>query len=398
MHSLPFPSSLNHNRSPLELVHSDLHGPLPVASHSGYKYWITFIDDATRFRAVYLLKAKSEAFEAFKVYKSWAETQLGVKLRALQDDKGGEYMSMAFISFTELAGIERRHSTRNRPQQNGLAERANRTMGERITAMLSESRLPGSFWGECISSMVHVWNMLPTASLSGTTPFQAFYKRKPDVSHLRVWGCTSYVHVQRDKRNSLQPHYEKCVFIGYPAGYKGWKFYNPVTKRTVISERADFDERYFPGTSKAQLEAVPSFACLPEPLQTPNDTSSHLGLPPLQDEGGDNHFPPARPKTPTPSASVPPEEKPVLPLPLPVIPPFIPPVIPPVTPPQIHAPLPVTPPTAGAPLEPPHVPRRTGRVRKPPGQWWKLKQPDLAGNDSDSDDEAALLFFFFFFL
>ncbi|KAF7763798.1 hypothetical protein Agabi119p4_8335 [Agaricus bisporus var. burnettii] len=391
MHSHPFPSSLNHNRSPLELVHSDLHGPLPVSTHSGYKYWITFIDDSTRFRAVYLLKAKSEAFEAFKVYKSWAETQLGVKLRALQDDKGGEYMSKAFLAFTQEAGIERRHSTRNRPQQNGLAERANRTMGERITAMLSESWLPGSFWGECISSMVHVWNMLPTASLSGTTPFQAFYKRKPDVSHLRVWGCTSYVHVQRDKRNSIQPHYEKCVFIGYPAGYKGWKFYNPVTKRTVISERADFDERYFPGTSKAQLEAVPSFACLPEPLPIPNDTLSHLGLPPLQDEGGDNHFPPARPKTPTPSASVPPEEKPVLPLPLPVIPPFIPPVIPPVTPPQIHAPLPVTPPTAGAPLEPPHVPRRTGRVRKPPGQWWKLKQPDLAGNDSDSDDEAALL-------
>ncbi|EKM73380.1 hypothetical protein AGABI1DRAFT_134888 [Agaricus bisporus var. burnettii JB137-S8] len=68
---------------------------------------------------------------------------------------------------------------------------------QRITAMLSESRLPASFWGECISSMVHVWNMLPTASLSGTTPFQAFYKRKPDVSHLRVWGCTSYVHAIR---------------------------------------------------------------------------------------------------------------------------------------------------------------------------------------------------------
>ncbi|XP_006463903.1 hypothetical protein AGABI2DRAFT_145088 [Agaricus bisporus var. bisporus H97] len=143
------------------------------------------------------------------------------------------------------------------------------------------------------------------------------------------------------------------LFIGYPAGYKGWKFYNPVTKRTVISERADFDERYFPGTSKAQLEAVPSFARTPDLLQTPNDTSSYSGLPPLQDEGGDNHFPPACPKTPTPSASVPPEEKPVLPLP-----PL--PLIPPVTPPQIHPPLPVNPPTAGAPLEPPHVPRRTG--------------------------------------
>src|SRR5215469_9523609 len=76
MHSLPFLPSTNHNRSPLALVHSDLHGPLPVASHSGYKYWITFIDDATRFRAVYLLKAKSEAFDAFREYKVWAENQL----------------------------------------------------------------------------------------------------------------------------------------------------------------------------------------------------------------------------------------------------------------------------------------------------------------------------------
>jgi transposase InsO family protein len=139
MHALPFRFSLSHNCSPLELVHSDLHGLLPVATHSGYKYWITFIDNATCFRAVYLLKAKSEAFKAFKVYKSWAENQLGVKLRALQDNKGSEYMSKAFLAFTEAAGIERRHSTRNRPQQNGLAEQANRTMGERITAMLSES-------------------------------------------------------------------------------------------------------------------------------------------------------------------------------------------------------------------------------------------------------------------
>jgi hypothetical protein len=122
----------------------------------------------------------------------------------------------------------------------GNPHAVNRTMGERITAMLSESQLPPSFWGECISSMVHVSNKLPTASLPGSTPFEAFYKRKPDISHLRVWGCTAYVHIQRDKRNSLQPHYEKCVFIGYPAGYKGWKFYNPVTKRSIVSERAFF--------------------------------------------------------------------------------------------------------------------------------------------------------------
>ena len=63
----------------------------------------------------------------------------------------------------------------------------------------------------------------------------------------RIWGCLAYVHVQKDKREALGSHMEKAIFIGYPAGYKGWKFYNPSTKKALISERAIFDERYFPG-------------------------------------------------------------------------------------------------------------------------------------------------------
>ena len=97
MSANPFPSSANHNCSPLALVHSDLHGPLPVATHQGYKYWITFIDDSTHFRAVYLLKNKSQAFEVFKEYKAWAENQLSTKILKLQDNKGGEYMSREFL-------------------------------------------------------------------------------------------------------------------------------------------------------------------------------------------------------------------------------------------------------------------------------------------------------------
>ena len=81
----------------------------------------------------------------FKEYKAWAENQLSTKILELQDDKGGEYMSKEFLQFTAHHGIQRRYSTRNRPQQNGLAERANKTMGDRITAMLAESGLPFSF-------------------------------------------------------------------------------------------------------------------------------------------------------------------------------------------------------------------------------------------------------------
>lgn len=247
LNAAPFPSSSNRALRPLGLVHSDVHGPLPVRTHSGYRYWIIFIDDSTRIRAVLLLKAKSEAFSAFKQFKAHAENQLNQRIGVLWDDKGGEYMSSEMEAFCIAEGIERQHSVRNRPQQNGVAERFNRVLAEGITAMLSEAGLPSSFWGEALSSLVHVVNRCPTSSLPHSTPFEAFYGCKPDVSHLRIWGCLAYVHVQKDKRGSLGSHMEKAIFIGYPPGYKGWKFYNPATKKVVISERAVFDERYFPG-------------------------------------------------------------------------------------------------------------------------------------------------------
>ena len=115
-------------------------------------------------------------------------------------------------------------------------------LSERITAMLHESRLHATFWGEALGSLVHVWNRCPTDAVDGATPFELWHGHKPDVSHLHVWGCPAYVHVQKDKWSAFGSHFEKCVFIGYPDGYKAWKFYNLKTKCTVISEHADFNE------------------------------------------------------------------------------------------------------------------------------------------------------------
>jgi hypothetical protein len=159
MHANPFPPSewRASLARPLELVHSDVH-QVPYASFSGVCYWITFIDDYSRYHFVLPIKAKSDVFEAFKTFKAYAENQSRHTIKILRDDKGGEYMSNAFLQFTTSCGIERQHSS------------------------------------------------------------------------LR---CTAYVHIQKDKRQGLGSHMEKCVFIGYPQGYKGWKFYNPTTKKTV---------------------------------------------------------------------------------------------------------------------------------------------------------------------
>jgi len=231
----PFPTSTNQS-SPLELIHTNLHGPLPVTTAEGYRYWVTFIDACTKVQAVMFLKKKSDTFDAFRTFKAYAENLLGCKIKALQDDKAGQYMSNAFIKFTNECGIARCHTTCNHPQQNGVAERANRTMADHVTAIMHEANMPASFWNHAVAAYVYVWNRLPTAPLPKTTPYEEWYKKKPDMSNLRVWGCAAYVYIQRDKRKLLQSHMQKCVFVGYPVGYKGCQFYNSVTKKFIISE------------------------------------------------------------------------------------------------------------------------------------------------------------------
>ncbi len=243
MHANPFPSSNSRATELLELVHSDVFY-VGHPSHGGYNYWAVFIDDCSRKKVAVPMKRKSETFGAFKMFKAYAEKQTGKSMKRLREDKGGEYMTTDFDNYLKACGIVREHSVRNRPQQNGVAERANRILGERITAMLSESGLSKAFWAECLAALVHVLDRCPTSALQGSTPYELWNGRKPGVDHLRVWGCVAYVHIQRDKRSKLDSHMEKCIFIGYPEGYKGWKFYNPETKKVIISERADFDERY----------------------------------------------------------------------------------------------------------------------------------------------------------
>ena len=133
------------------------------------------------------LKKKSDAFEALKRFKALAENQLNSKLKCLRDDKGGEYISKEMDSFLKAAGVQRQHTVRNEPHQNGVAERANRTLSEAITAVMTEAKLPPSFWGYGLCAVVHQHNRFPTNALVKSTPYEKWFGSKPDVSHLHFW-------------------------------------------------------------------------------------------------------------------------------------------------------------------------------------------------------------------
>lgn len=275
-------------------IFSDLHGPLPVEGRGGYKYWVTFIDDKSRYKAVYFLRKKSDTLQAFKEYKTLVENQLDLKIQCLRDDKGGEYMSAEFDALCTEHGIRREHTIRDTPQQNGVAERYNRTLAEGITALLLEARLPMSMWVDAASTFTYVHNRLPSTSLTGVTPFELWSGKKPSVSLLRVWGCLAYVHVQKDQRKSFESHTRKCIFIRYALNYKGWVFWDPETQKEVVSDSAMFNEQVFPGRMRAK--------------SLPPIIPAHLGnfLAPIEPVQYNNELPNAPPTPshdPAPSAA-----------------------------------------------------------------------------------------------
>ena len=239
---LPFPKIEKPKRDPLELIHSDVCGMINPNSYGEGKYFVTFIDDATHFTWVYILKSKDEVFCKFKEWKNQVENQFATKIKKFRSDNGGEYISNEFKVFLKREGIHHELTIPKTPQQNGVAERMNRTLLEGIRSMLSDSGLNKRFWAEALSTCVYVRNRCPTTTLVDQTPYTALYKQKPDVSHLRVFGTNCYAHIPKDERSKLDSKSQKCVFLGYCDNRKGYKLYNTHTNKIVISRDVIFNE------------------------------------------------------------------------------------------------------------------------------------------------------------
>ena len=148
--------------APLELVHSDLCEMNGELTKCGRRYFMTFIDDCTRFCYVYLLKTKDEALHYFKVYKAEVENQLEKKIKRLRSDRGGEYFSNEFSEFCAVHGIIHERTPPYSPQSNGIAERKNRTLTDLVNAMLETAGLSKEWWGEAILTACHVLNRVST--------------------------------------------------------------------------------------------------------------------------------------------------------------------------------------------------------------------------------------------
>ena len=241
-----FPLAEHRGRDLLELVHSDVCGPITPSSIGGNRFYVTFVDDFSRKTWVYLLKHKSEVFGYFKTWKWKVEKQSGKKMKCLRTDRGGEYLSAEYKAFLEKEGIDHQVTMAGTPQQNGVAERMNRTLQEKGRSMLAGSGLKGGFWGEAIMTAAYLRNRSPSRSLEQEkTPEEIFSGWKPSVRHLRVFGCKSYVWVPDEKRRKMEEKSWTGILVGYAHQSKGYRIYNPVTRRIETSRDVRFSEEEF---------------------------------------------------------------------------------------------------------------------------------------------------------
>ena len=165
--------------------------------------FLTFIDDYTRYVWIYVLKKKSEVFTRFKEWKVLVEKSIDRKLKSIRTDNGGEYVSNEFQDYLRTEGVKHERSISKNPEQNGVAERMNRTLVETVRSMLADSKLPKRLWAEALLTAVYLRNRSPTRALAGITPYQAWTGEKPCVNHLKVFGCAAYAHIPSDQRRKL---------------------------------------------------------------------------------------------------------------------------------------------------------------------------------------------------
>jgi hypothetical protein len=237
-----FPSSDSRAAEILDLIHSDVCGPMSSASLTGSLYYVVFIDDFSRKSWIFFMKTKGQVFSRFQEFKALVENQTGKKIRVLRSDNGGEYTSKEFMDFCAGEGIRRELTVPYNPQQNGVAERKNRAIVGAARAMLHDQGLPLFLWAEACYTAVYLQNRSPHKAVGSMTPEEAFSGKKPEVGHFRIFGCITYSYVPSEKRTKLEPMAERGIFVGYSETSKAFHIYLPSLRKTVLRRDVRFEE------------------------------------------------------------------------------------------------------------------------------------------------------------
>jgi hypothetical protein len=226
-----------------ERIHTDVRGPMSFASIGGARFFVLFKDEFSGWFSVYFMKNKSEVPNHFETFNAFVKNQVSSNIKTLRSDNAKEYFSERFSTRLAELGIIHESSAPYCPQQNGIAERENRTLMEMARAMIygSNSKIPLWIWGEATAYSTYILNRIPP-SKTKLSPFEIWTGHKPDLSHLRIFGSRTFVHVPDAKRTKLEPKCIEGILVGFCEFTKAYRIYIPTLRKVVTSRDVIIDE------------------------------------------------------------------------------------------------------------------------------------------------------------
>ncbi|GJX83503.1 putative ribonuclease H-like domain-containing protein [Tanacetum coccineum] len=229
-------------REPLELLHMDLFGPVSVESVNRKKYCLVVTDDCSKFSWVFFLAYKDETYDMLHDLIVGLENKLRHKVKTIRCDHGTEFKNQLMNEFCAKKGIKREYSIARTPQQNGVAERKNRTLIEAARTMLADSLLPIQFWAEAVNTACYVLNRVLVTKPQMKTPYEILMGRSPNISFMRPFGCPLTILNTLDHLGKFDGKSEEGYLLGYSTNSKGFRVYNRVTRKVQDCLHVNFLE------------------------------------------------------------------------------------------------------------------------------------------------------------
>ncbi|GJT09337.1 putative ribonuclease H-like domain-containing protein [Tanacetum coccineum] len=216
---------------PLFMLHMDLFGLTFVSSLMHKKYCLVVTDDYSRFSWVFFLSTKDETTEILKNFIKEVENLVYTKVKVIRSDNGTEFKNKVMDDFCREKGIKREYNVARTLQQNGVAERMNRTLIEAARTILADSKLATTFWAEAVSTACYVQNRVLIVKPHNKTPYELFRGFKPAIGFMKPFGCHVTILNTLDKLGKFDGKSDEGFFVGYSLSSKAFRVYNTRTRK-----------------------------------------------------------------------------------------------------------------------------------------------------------------------
>jgi len=250
MKNFPHLVSENTATEPFRLIHMDL-VQSPDYSIYGNRYFLTILDDYSRYGWVIFIDSKEKVFDAFATWYKKILNIFNKTIKYIKSDNGPEFINKLFKEYLDKNGIIHQDTVAYTPQQNGRVERLHGTLISWARAMLEDAKLSRRFWEDAVNTANYIRNRLPHKGINNKIPYEMLFKQKVNYNNFKVFGCQVFYYIPKQFRKKYDNTTSQGIFLGYhETNNTAYRIYDTDKNKVIISRTVEFFENV-PGNINA---------------------------------------------------------------------------------------------------------------------------------------------------